>query len=464
MSRNNSMMIESQIKNAVVENNLAQSVIEYSLLDVINSGSSITKKLPKIGDEVSAGMLSGTSDLFIRYDNDILFRTNDSTDIKNVLFDQHDGIKKNYIISREGKELYIYVTSFGTINDKNLNIITRQNITDIDNLMNKNVKDYMVLTISILILSGILVYIISYLLTRPLEQLNRVTDAFANGDYSARSDIHSNDEVGLLSSKFNDMAVSVEDHIDELNDMLHRRDQFVADFTHEIKTPMTAIIGYADTIRSVDLSREEEIHAANYIFSEGKRLEQMSMKLFDLLYIKDHHIEKTPYNASVLGDEIVTSVTPLLEESCIKLKYHFDNAVVVCEPGLIKTVLINLIDNAGKASENNSVIEVYGNRVEDNLHTNNDKQKTTSNLQLYRFTVKDYGIGIPLEDINRICDEFYMIDKSRSRKKGGAGLGLSLANIILLEHDTKLEIESEVGKGTTISFVLNLEPSNNDLQ
>lgn len=509
MSRNNSMMMESQAKNAVVENNLAQSVIEYSLLDVINSGSSVAKRLPEIGDEVSAGMLTDTSDLFIRYDNDILFSTNASSDINADLFSHHDGIKKNYIISRENKDLYIYVTSFGAINDKTLNIITRRNITETEVLMNKNVHDYMLFTIIILMLSGILVYIISYLLTRPLEKLNRVTDAFAEGDFSARSDISSDDEVGLLSDKFNDMASSVEDHIDELNDMLHRRDQFVADFTHEIKTPMTAIIGYADTIRSVDLSREEEIHAASYIFSEGKRLEQMSMKLFDLLYIKDHHIEKTPCSTTSIGEDVVTSVTPLLKEADMKLKYHFDNAVVTCEPGLIKTVLINLIDNAKKASEEKAVIEVYGSLIDNNIHDNTNtsqdnnsyydsdgnidtysnnsiennkksmtkqntknihyknsrqneqiKQNTAKNIQYYKFTVKDHGIGIPQEDIDRICDEFYMVDKSRSRGKGGAGLGLSLANIILQEHDSRLEIESEVGEGTTMSFILKIDPGN----
>ena len=82
------------------------------------------------------------------------------------------------------------------------------------------------------------------------------------------------------------MAQAVSDHVDELNDMVHRREQFVADFTHEIKTPMTSIIGYADTMRSLELPREEQIMALGYIFSEGKRLESMSNKLFDLIYLR----------------------------------------------------------------------------------------------------------------------------------------------------------------------------------
>ena len=455
MSRNNSLMLNAQVKNAVVENNLAQSVIEYSLLDVINSKTSVAKRLPEISEEVSAGMLSGTSALYVRYNGNLLFQADESADIPNELFDSHKGIRKNYMISHNSDEMYIYVTSFGAIDGKTLNIITRRNISDTEKLMNRNTKEYMIFTLLILVVSGILVYVISYLLTRPLEKLNRVTDAFTDGDFSARSDIRSADEVGLLSDKFNAMADSVENHIDELNDMLHRRDQFVADFTHEIKTPMTAIIGYADTIRSVDLTRDEQVKAAGYIFSEGKRLEQMSMKLFDLLYIKDRHIEKNKCSARLIGEDVIASTAPILKD--YDVKSDFDNAMIMCEPGLIKTVLINLIDNARKASEEGVVIEVYGKIIAGSASAENDDnsmlyENKTTTCDYYEFSVRDYGIGIPQEDIDRICDEFYMVDKSRARSKGGAGLGLSLANIILQEHDSKLEIVSEVGKGTCMSF------------
>ena len=86
MSRNNSLMLNAQVKNAVVENNLAQSVIEYSLLDVINSKTSVAKRLPEISEEVSAGMLSGTSALYVRYNGNFLFQADESADIPNELF------------------------------------------------------------------------------------------------------------------------------------------------------------------------------------------------------------------------------------------------------------------------------------------------------------------------------------------------------------------------------------------
>lgn len=109
-----------------------------------------------------------------------------------------------------------------------------------------------------------------------------MAEEIIDGSYETRITVKSQDEVGLLAENFNRMAEAVSEKIGELQGMIRKRDQFVADFTHEIKTPMTSIIGYADTMRSMELPREEQLLALSYIFSEGKRLERMSGKLFDL--------------------------------------------------------------------------------------------------------------------------------------------------------------------------------------
>ncbi|MBQ8924131.1 MAG: ATP-binding protein, partial [Lachnospiraceae bacterium] len=227
--------------------------------------------------------------------------------------------------------------------------------------------------------------------------------------------------------------------IDELNDMIKRRDQFVADFTHEIKTPMTAIIGYADTMRSMDLDDEHRIMALNYIFTEGKRLEDMSMKLFDLIYLKNNDIEHNPISAYALGKDVESSAKPMLDKDNISLMTCFEQGTISGDRELLKTVFINLIDNARKASDKDGKIIFTGTKEDD----------------AYIFTVQDFGVGISEQDLDRICDEFYMADKSRSRKKGGAGLGLSLASLILSKHNADLKIESKVGEGTKfiITFI-----------
>ena len=281
--RQNRMMMDAEVKNAVTENNLAQSVMEYSMLDIINSfDKNLQDELPGIAERVSVGMLSGTSDLYIYYDSELLYSTEDVKEIQVPEYDT-DNLGKQYIIEEKDGNTYIYVFTSSRPDTRVIEIITRRNVTDTVKILDNTARNFSLFLTAILLLSGLIIYFITKLLTRPLENLNTVTDKFAEGKFDTRSEVTSRDEVGLLSEKFNHMADSVEEHIDELEDMIHRRDQFVADFTHEIKTPMTTIIGYADIIRSVDLPREDEINAASYIYSEGRRLEQMSAHLFDLI-------------------------------------------------------------------------------------------------------------------------------------------------------------------------------------
>ena len=222
--------------------------------------------------------------------------------------------------------------------------------------------------------------------------------------------------------------------------MVTRQEQFVADFTHELNTPMTSIIGYADTLRSRELTREQQIMAASYIFSEGQRLEAMSMKLFEFIYTKQHRITPKKLNLRKLMEEVRSSITPLLSSKNITLTIKDLNCYIDGDLDLLKSAFINLVDNARKASKE-------GGEIIFSCHQGDD----TAIL-----TVKDFGVGIPKEHLDKICDAFYMVDKSRSRKDGGAGLGLSLAALIFDAHNASMKVESQVGEGTEfrISFPL----------
>ena len=254
-------------------------------------------------------------------------------------------------------------------------------------------------------------------------------------DYTVRADVKSDDEVGELAGNFNAMAGSVEDHVEELKDMVKRRDQFVADFTHEMKTPMTTIIGYADSVRHLDLSEEEKDMSLDYIYTEGRRLENMSQKLFDLIYLKGNDIFMEEIDAEDLGHQIVLHMKPIMDRKNVSLNTDFEEGTVYGDIELIKTVFINLLDNARKASDEGAVVNFTGRVKPDGK---------------YEFLVEDSGIGMDEETKKRLFDEFFMADKSRTRKEGGAGLGMSLVSIILNKHEADIRVESELGKGTRI--------------
>ena len=298
-----------------------------------------------------------------------------------------------------------------------------------------------ILSLIVLVIAAIIIYLVSYYLTRPLEELNKVTTRISGGEYDVRADNKSDDEVGILADNFNTMAGSVEEYIGELKDMVHRRDQFVADFTHEMKTPMTTIIGYADTLKNVELSEDEKNMSLDYIYSEGKRLETMSQKLFKLIYLKSHDIPMEEVSADEMGKEVVLLMKPVMDRKKIKVISNFEKGDIYGDKELIKTVFINILDNARKASNEGGDIYFNGHVVEDE-----------ANGKMYEVTIKDNGIGISEEDQKKIFDEFYMVDKSRARKEGGAGLGMSLVSIILNRHNAKVLIDSELGKGTTFTI------------
>jgi signal transduction histidine kinase len=278
---------------------------------------------------------------------------------------------------------------------------------------------------------SLITYMVSIWLTHPVRHLSAVTRSMARGDVRRRARKYSNDEMGTLTEDFNRMADMLEEQINYLKLEAKVREDFVAAFAHELKTPLTAVIGFADMLRSRVLDEEKHFLAAQYIYREGKRLELLSMRLLDMIVLRHREIELKPVAVSTLFKHIAETFP---ENVAVKYK----NGRVMAEPALLSTVLMNLIDNARKASEPGRTVYVRGWRDEDG----------------YRFTVLDEGKGIPEEELARIAEPFYMVDKSRSTSREGTGLGLSLCARILELHNSRMNINSIVGEGTCVTFSL----------
>jgi signal transduction histidine kinase len=147
--------------------------------------------------------------------------------------------------------------------------------------------------------------------------------------------------------------------------------------------------------------------------------------------------------------------TMFLPNEGMEFDFTCEQAVVTADPSLIQTVLVNLIDNACKASEPGSRIEIEGRIAADKFAGEQaEEENNEPESRWYRFSVRDYGIGIPEEELSKITQAFYMVDKSRSRSRNGVGLGLALCTEILSLHGSRLEIESVPGQGTKVGFLL----------
>lgn len=320
-----------------------------------------------------------------------------------------------------------------------LNIV--RDISDVFESRNDQLWIFYRIMVVMMLLTAVFSYIIAYHLTKPLSRLSKVARKISEGDLTVRAGLESSDEVGELAADIDDMAESLEKNIEELNDAVRRQEDFVGNFAHELKTPLTSIIGYADMLRSRKLSQETVFGAANYIFTEGKRLEGMSFKLLELLVTKQQNITMKKIDAEYFFDEVKGALNPVMEKEGIELRVEAQEGFLMADMDLLKSVLFNLADNARKATsgvENASVTikgEVCG------------KQ--------YLILVVDNGSGIPKEEVDKITEAFYMVDKSRAREQGGAGLGLALCKQIMEVHEGTMEIKSIEGEGTT--FVLTLK-------
>ncbi len=455
--RNFDLARETQLKNAIIENNLVQSSVEYELLEQINSREGrIEESLSEIGERIMGGMVTGTSSFYIRYKEQYAYSGDGEEErIPESLFADLTFGGKNYILCESGEQYFVYVTSYSDLDGKALCVVTRQEISDPYDMLKAQIRYFRLLIAGVVAAACVIAYFLCKYLTGPLEKLNQVTEKIAEGNYDIHVEVSGTDEVGQLAESINAMAGAVLAHVEELKDMLRRREQFVADFTHEIKTPITTMIACSDMMRSMEIPREEQIQALTYIFSEGKRLELMSQKLFQLIYLKHHTIEKAAFNTKNLEREILRIMSPILEQKKITLKTDIEPEVIRGDKELLNTVFINLIDNAKKASKEGDAILVKGRSLlkEGEKNDGNGGNKGNGRKAVYELAVIDSGIGMSQEDITHICDEFYMVDKSRSRREGGAGLGLSLAALILQNHQAVLQVKSEIGKGTTMRVV-----------
>lgn len=274
--------------------------------------------------------------------------------------------------------------------------------------------------------------VISGFMTRPLEQLTLAARQIADGDLDRRVGLARQDEIGLLARDFDRMADRLAGNIHRLEGELERQERFMGAFAHELKTPMTSIIGYADLLRQDGLDADGRLEAANYIFREGRRLEQLSFKLLDLLLLERDRLAPAPVELPAFLQETAAALRPMLRARGLTLDCQCQPGRAVLEADLVRSLLYNLVDNAAKAMDGPGVITLKAGPLPGGA----------------RFSVRDTGRGIPPQELERITEAFYRVDKARSRRQGGAGLGLALCSRIVTLHRGQLTFRSTPGQGT----------------
>ena len=338
----------------------------------------------------------------------------------------------------EKGEYYMQSSMMFLLNTRTYYLETSRKLTDIYQVREEQLQLFQTIFLFMSVLGMFLSWLLATYLTRNLRKLTKAVKELGNGNLAYRANIQVQDEVGALAAAFDTMAEELEGNIRLLKETAEQREMFIGAFTHEIKTPMTSIIGYADLLRSQKLSKKDEIDALNYIFSEGKRLENLSLKMLDLFVMDKKEIELSMCSPSQIAVYTVHHLKNVFAEQKVFVEVQTENGCCRLEPDLFQTLLINLLDNAKKSMEQGGRIFV-------------DVRMTREGCKMQ---IKDEGKGIPKEALKHLTEAFYRVDKSRARKNGSAGLGLSLCEKIVELHHGSMAFESKEGAGTVVTVYL----------
>ncbi len=349
---------------------------------------------------------------------------------------EYEEIPCGYQLLRIEENTYLLFACRSVISNR---IYYLENIQNISSIYAEREEYYDWYTIVMLILAvvmTILIFIVTHVLTRSIAALSRTTKRFTRGNYDVRAVEKGRDEIAELARNFNNMADTISEKMEELTMQAKKQEDFTASFAHELKTPLTSIIGYADMLRTIECSPEETLEAVNYIFHQGKRLESLSFKLLELIVSDKQDYAFRPLSLQKLLLEAAKLTEVKRAEKRIVLRIRMRDTMVIGEKDLLISVFTNLLDNARKALEQNGNIYIRGRQDQNN----------------YLLCIMDDGCGMEQKEISRITEAFYMVDKSRARKEGGAGLGMTLCSRILSIHEVRFKIFSLPNKGTSIAM------------
>lgn len=274
---------------------------------------------------------------------------------------------------------------------------------------------------------------------RPFAQLSQGVNEVASGKYGKPIPVVGKDEVAELTTNFNEMSSKVQESVESLRNLAKAKQNFIDDLGHELRTPLTSISGYSEYLLMAHVDQSERDKALQYILSESKRMQRLSETLLKLAEIREEEIELEWFELLPILERIEQMFEIRMKKK--NITFQMDNSVskVYANPLLIEILLVNIIENAMRAIDDGGNIHLQVKRMNENEVS---------------IEVEDDGIGMEAEALERIREPFFRADKNRSRQSGGVGLGVSLCQRIVEQHEGKLEYESEVGVGTKVTVIL----------
>lgn len=438
IERNHSKLLQQEINTMLGENMNIRSTMEAvaPLLKMYNSFEYDQMVLTNIGNQYVSKNNDHPMYLHIADEtNRKVYGNTDWLPPKPELQEtSEDEIR--YMLSDVDQRTILFTSSLVRINQKIYTIGCMKDVTSIYSERAEQYHFFVRVGLAACLIYMLLMFGISKGLTKPIDRMVKTSKVIAQGDFSKRVELKSKDEIGNLAHHFNQMVTVVEDKIHELELHNLEKQRFIQNFTHELKTPLTSIIGYANYLQVTKYQEDVFWEGLNVICAEAKRLESLSLKMMDLIMVREEErVQLKRENLQSVIAEMDAALAIKAKEKTIRLVYDCEACWFPMEKDLMKILVFNLADNAMKASSEHGTVTI----------------RTYADRHRRVLQVEDQGIGIAPEHLDKIFEPFYVSDKARTRSYNGAGLGLSICQSVARIHHGTFEVASEVQKGTTVT-------------
>lgn len=342
-----------------------------------------------------------------------------------------------YLLTKKGKSHFLILARKLKLKNKIYDLVYFFNIEDSYRQRWLFFFYLLIFNIISLMAAGFIIGKLSIQISRPLSELFKKIQNLAQQNYSGQIEsISKINEIQELTNQVNEMSQKINYHVNALELKNQQQERFISALTHEIRTPLTAIIGYSSLYKGKD--KIEADGNLPYIFTQiyqnGKRIEQLSENLFRLISLDKDQVKLEEIEVLEFVTGIKDSLKQTIEKENITFTIEGENSTLETDSFLFRTLLMNIIDNAIKASRG--------------------KNKRFLNIRLSSgsIAISDNGSGISKDDLQKIFEPFYTVDKSRSTLKNGFGLGMSLVHDIAKLLNLEINIESELNQGTVVTI------------
>ena len=287
------------------------------------------------------------------------------------------------------------------------------------------------------VIAAVALHLLLAAIFRPLSVIAKASGEIASGQFGERikvSGIASKNELAQVAAQFNSMADEIQRQMACLEEEALSKQQFVDNFAHEVRTPLTSIYGYAEYLQKVTLDEREIIEASGQIMSQAEHMKRVANSLLELATLRDYTPVKSPVSLHALFEDVGKTMENPLRERGARMTCRSSVDTVDGQEDLLRSLLLNLCTNALKAcTPSEGAITLEAKAVPGGV----------------LITVSDNGCGIPKDSLPKVTEPFYRVDKSRNREHGGAGLGLTLCSKIAQVHGAQMALQSAPGTGTT---------------